>query len=80
VRRALPIAAPAGASAPPAILPRGLIEQTSRAAYDRSDRTLGHRPDLIVFATSTAAREPIPNIMLSNAHRSATLAAFKTAQ
>jgi hypothetical protein len=49
VRRALPIAAPAGASAPPAILPRGLIE-------------------------------PIPNIMLSNAHRSATLAAFKTAQ
>lgn len=32
----------------------------------------------IVNVSSTAAREPIPTLMLSNAHRAATLAAFKT--
>jgi 3-oxoacyl-[acyl-carrier protein] reductase len=32
----------------------------------------------VLNVASTAVREPIPNIMLSNAHRSATLAAFKT--
>jgi 3-oxoacyl-[acyl-carrier protein] reductase len=32
----------------------------------------------IVNVSSSAAREPIPHLMLSNAHRSGTLAAFKT--
>jgi 3-oxoacyl-[acyl-carrier protein] reductase len=32
----------------------------------------------IVNVSSTSVREPIPMLMLSNAHRSATLAAFKT--
>ena len=32
----------------------------------------------VVNVSSTAVREPIPGIMLSNTHRSATLAAFKT--
>jgi 3-oxoacyl-[acyl-carrier protein] reductase len=32
----------------------------------------------IVNVVSTSVREPIPTLMLSNAHRSATLAAFKT--
>ena len=32
----------------------------------------------IVNVSSTAAREPIPTLMLSNAHRAGTLAAFKT--
>jgi 3-oxoacyl-[acyl-carrier protein] reductase len=32
----------------------------------------------ILNCSSSAVREPIPNIMLSSAHRSATLAAFKT--
>jgi 3-oxoacyl-[acyl-carrier protein] reductase len=32
----------------------------------------------IVNVASTSVREPIPNLMLSNAHRSATLSAFKT--
>jgi 3-oxoacyl-[acyl-carrier protein] reductase len=32
----------------------------------------------IVNVASTSVREPIPGLMLSNAHRSATLAAFKT--
>jgi 3-oxoacyl-[acyl-carrier protein] reductase len=32
----------------------------------------------VVNVASTSVREPIGNLMLSNAHRSATLAAFKT--
>src|SRR5258706_12915739 len=32
----------------------------------------------IVNVSSSAVREPIPYLMLSNAHRSGTLAAFKT--
>ena len=32
----------------------------------------------VINVSSTAVREPIPAIMLSNTHRSATLAAFKT--
>jgi 3-oxoacyl-[acyl-carrier protein] reductase len=32
----------------------------------------------VLNVVSTAVREPIPNLMLSNAHRSATVAAFKT--
>jgi 3-oxoacyl-[acyl-carrier protein] reductase len=32
----------------------------------------------IVNIASTSVREPLPNLMLSNAHRAATLAAWKT--
>ena len=32
----------------------------------------------VVNVASTAVREPLPAIMLSNSHRAATLAAFKT--
>ena len=32
----------------------------------------------VVNVASTTVREPIPDLMLSNSHRSATLAAFKT--
>jgi 3-oxoacyl-[acyl-carrier protein] reductase len=38
----------------------------------------GRRDGRIVNVASSAVREPLPALMLSNTHRSATLAAFKT--
>ena len=51
--------------------PMALIERTVPAMRERG---WGR----IVNVSSDAVREPIPYLMLSNAHRSATLAAFKT--
>jgi 3-oxoacyl-[acyl-carrier protein] reductase len=51
--------------------PMALIE---RAAPAMRERGWGR----VVNVSSSAVREPIPYLMLSNAHRSATLAAFKT--
>src|SRR2546423_14263769 len=51
--------------------PMALIE---RAVPAMRERGWGR----IVNVSSNAAREPIPHLMLSNAHRSGTLAAFRT--
>lgn len=51
--------------------PMALIERTVPAMRERG---WGR----VVNVSSNAVREPIPYLMLSNAHRSATLAAFKT--
>lgn len=51
--------------------PLALVE---RVVPGMRDREWGR----IVNVSSTAAREPIPTLMLSNAHRAGTLAAFKT--
>ena len=51
--------------------PMALVE---RAVPAMRERGWGR----IVNVSSNAVREPIPHLMLSNAHRSATLAAFKT--
>jgi 3-oxoacyl-[acyl-carrier protein] reductase len=53
------------------LAPLALIE---RAVPAMRERGWGR----IVNVASTSVREPIPYLMLSNAHRSATLAAFKT--
>ncbi|MBJ7347695.1 MAG: SDR family oxidoreductase [Thermoleophilaceae bacterium] len=51
--------------------PMALIE---RVVPGMKERGFGR----IVNVSSTSVREPIPNLMLSNVHRSAALAAFKT--
>jgi 3-oxoacyl-[acyl-carrier protein] reductase len=51
--------------------PMALIE---RAVPGMRERGFGR----VVNVSSTAAREPIPNLMLSSAHRSGMLATFKT--
>lgn len=51
--------------------PMALIEAALPSMRDR-------RWGRIVNVSSSSVREPIDNLMLSNAHRSATLAAFKT--
>ena len=53
------------------LTPMALVE---RAVPAMRERGWGR----IVNVSSNAVREPIPYLMLSNAHRSATLAAFKT--
>jgi 3-oxoacyl-[acyl-carrier protein] reductase len=53
------------------LAPLRLIE---RVAPGMRERGFGR----IVNISSTSVVEPIPNLMLSNAHRTATLAAFKT--
>jgi 3-oxoacyl-[acyl-carrier protein] reductase len=53
------------------LAPTALIE---RALPGMRERGFGR----IVNVSSTAVREPIPVLMLSNSHRAATLAAFKT--
>jgi 3-oxoacyl-[acyl-carrier protein] reductase len=53
------------------LAPMALIE---RALQGMRERGYGR----IVNVSSSAVREPIPNLLLSNAHRSALLATFKT--
>ncbi|MBJ7348967.1 MAG: SDR family oxidoreductase, partial [Thermoleophilaceae bacterium] len=53
------------------LAPMALIE---RVVPGMKERGFGR----IVNVSSTSVREPIPNLMLSNVHRSAALAAFKT--
>jgi 3-oxoacyl-[acyl-carrier protein] reductase len=52
----------------------GPIALIERALPGMRERGYGR----IVNVSSSAVREPIPNLLLSNAHRSALLAAFKT--
>jgi 3-oxoacyl-[acyl-carrier protein] reductase len=53
------------------LAPLGLVELVLPGMRER-------RFGRVVNVSSSAVREPIPTLMLSNAHRSATLAAFKT--
>jgi 3-oxoacyl-[acyl-carrier protein] reductase len=50
------------------------IALVDRVVPGMSDRRFGR----IVNVASTSVREPIPNLMLSNAHRASMIAAFKT--